>query len=313
MCVELQARSKHAFTWVFVWCTSRFQGTGLSPAGNGRSARTEDAGGHERVKGVLLMGIRTLVSDVVSSRYYRTNPLAAAQLVYAKWVFSRAREYDPVKFLEAKGVDTVTGFAGYDRWATTLESVIHNVGTARGQQGGCSMEDGKILYAITRALKPQTIIETGVAAGVSTSFIGAALIENGHGTLYSIELPPAEATGRAQMDGARFDWAEAGVGWAIPDEIRQGLVDKHHLILEDVRTALPRALREIGRVDVFFHDDLHTPDQMLWEFNLVWPHLTSKGALIADDVNYGWIEFCKQQKLRNANLNVQRLSALIKE
>jgi hypothetical protein len=100
------------------------------------------------------MGIKTLVSDVVSSRYYRTNPLAAAQLVYAKWVFSRLRENDPVKFLEAKGIDTIAGFAGYDRWATTLESVIHNVGAAPGQQGGCSMEDGKILYA-----------------GVSTSFI----------------------------------------------------------------------------------------------------------------------------------------------
>jgi hypothetical protein len=53
------------------------------------------------------------------------------------------------------------------------------------------------------------------------------------------------------MDGARFDRGEAGVGWAIPSEIRLGLADKHHLILEDVRAALPRVSREIGRVDVF--------------------------------------------------------------
>ncbi len=45
--------------------------------------------------------------------------------------------------------------------------MIEAVRQKQGHQGGISLEDGVILYGIIRALKPQVVVETGVAAGVS--------------------------------------------------------------------------------------------------------------------------------------------------
>jgi len=168
--------------------------------------------------------------------------------------------------------------------------------------------------AIDRAsARPDFIVETGVAAGLSTSFFGAALIDNQHGTLYSIELPPTDTGPSTLADGSRYAWHEHGVGWAIPKSIRTGLVNRHHLVLQNVRQALPELLRQIPHVDIFFHDDLHTPDHMLWEYQLIWPHIRSGGTLISDDANFGWIQFCKQLgQGERAYENISRLAAIRK-
>jgi predicted O-methyltransferase YrrM len=83
--------------------------------------------------------------------------------------------------------------------------------------------------------------------------------------------------------------------------------------LGDVRRALPELLRSVPCVDLFFHDDLHTPDQMLWEYELIWPKLRPGGVLVSDDVNHGWVQFCKKHAQNGRALhNVERLSALRK-
>ena len=80
---------------------------------------------------------------------------------------------------------------------------------APGQQGGISLEDGRLLYGIVRALRPEYVIEAGVAAGVSNAFLNAALTKNGREQLFSIELP-SERQGRLQQDGVIFDWSVRG-------------------------------------------------------------------------------------------------------
>lgn len=55
----------------------------------------------------------------------------------------------------------------------------------------CSEEE--TLYTIIRIRKPDIVVETGVAQGVSSTFILQALEDNGRGQLYSIDLPPAGA------------------------------------------------------------------------------------------------------------------------
>jgi hypothetical protein len=50
---------------------------------------------------------------------------------------------------------------------------------------------------------------------------------------------------------------------------------------------------------------------MLWEYYRVWPKLRPGGVLLADDVNYGWLQFCERQEIRGTSLNnVDRLCAL---
>jgi len=51
---------------------------------------------------------------------------------------------------------------------------------------------GKALYVICRVVKPMTVVETGVAAGLSTSYILYALEKNRGEQLHSIDMPDYE-------------------------------------------------------------------------------------------------------------------------
>jgi predicted O-methyltransferase YrrM len=157
-----------------------------------------------------------------------------------------------------------------------------------------------LLYLLVRELRPSVFIETGVSRGASSAFILAAMHENGLGKLYSIDLPPTEASvGAASMHGRRGvrlsdgQFFEAqGIGDLVPEYLR----DRWELILGDARTELPLLLQRAGKIDVFFHDSLHTYDHMKFEFEAAWPHLSPGGLLISHDVvwNPAWREFTKR-------------------
>jgi Methyltransferase domain len=260
-----------------------------------------------------MIGLTRFAHEVSQASHYRRRPIAALRYAYAKWVFRRFRQASPLKFLLGLGIDVDLAFLGFSKWSSRLESVVSSVQNGSNGQGGISLDDGMILYGLVRALKPDYVIETGVAAGVSTSFFGAALVENGRGQLFSIELPPELASRRALADGSLYAWRERGVGWAIPVEIRRAIGDRHRLILQDVRTALPSLLNELPCVDMFFHDDLHTPDHMYWEYEAVWAKLSPRGVLVSDDANHAWIKFCGERGLSGTAFhNVDRLCALRK-
>jgi Methyltransferase domain len=260
-----------------------------------------------------MYAIRRHLAELVHSPYYRFNPSEIILYTYAKWLYSRRRVESPELMLAALGIDLADASVGYVKWQPLFDSMFSRVNAAPGQQGGISPEDGRLLYGIVRALRPEYVIETGVAAGVSNAFLNAALIENGSGQLFSIELPP-ECRGRLQHDGVVFAWPELGVAWAVPQEIRREIGRRNEIILGDVRQVLPMLLQRLPRVDVFFHDDLHTPEHMKWEYDLVWPHLTPGAVLISDDANYGWLRFCREKRLaRFLALNLQRLTVARKD
>jgi hypothetical protein len=260
-----------------------------------------------------MMSLTKFAHEVSQASHYRRRPIATLRYAYAKWVFRRFRQANPLKFLAELGIDIDLALLGFSKWRSRLEGVVSAVRDATDGQGGISFDDGMILYGLARALKPEYVVETGIAAGVSTSFLGAALIENESGTLYSIELPPEEASSRVLADGSLYAWRERGVGWAIPREVRRSLGDGHRVILQDVRVALPGLLQQLPFVDLFFHDDLHTPDHMFWEYDAVWAKLSPRGVLVSDDANHGWIKFCDEQGRSEAAFhNVDRLCALRK-
>ena len=49
-----------------------------------------------------------------------------------------------------------------------------------------------LLYVVTRCVKPQVFVETGVLGGFSSAFILLAMDHNNKGTLHSIDLPPTD-------------------------------------------------------------------------------------------------------------------------
>jgi predicted O-methyltransferase YrrM len=140
----------------------------------------------------------------------------------------------------------------------------------------------RLCYAVTRALGPEIILETGVCYGITSAFILEALERNRKGSLHSVDLPPL---GR---DDNKF------VGWAVPDG---PLKSRWHLHRGASRKLLPRLLKQVGRVDVFVHDSLHTYRNMRMEFELVWPRLRPGGVLISDDIqgNAAFLELAERK------------------
>jgi predicted O-methyltransferase YrrM len=151
-----------------------------------------------------------------------------------------------------------------------------NSAVARGHGSwgwGISATLGIALYAICRIQRPQTVVETGVSAGVSSSYILRALEENQGGELYSIDLQERS-------------------GWLIPDQLRP----RWKFVRGEIRTRLPALLDQVGQLDVFFHDSEHTYQNMRWEYQMSWGHLKSGGLLLSHNVDFNnaFPDFCKK-------------------
>lgn len=128
---------------------------------------------------------------------------------------------------------------------------------------------GIFLYVLCKLLKPDKIIETGVAYGSSSMYILQALEENKNGMLYSI-------------DYAFSPWqSKQMIGAAIPDNLRKNW----NLIFGPSSQELPKLLSSINPIDVFFHDSLHTFKNMTFEFETAWPYIKKGGFLISDDIS----------------------------
>ena len=141
------------------------------------------------------------------------------------------------------------------------------------------------LYVLCRTLKPEVVVETGVASGMSSSFILRALDKNAKGKLYSIDVPwhtvkhiwqrnPADAPLHEQE-------IETKSGWVIPDRLR----DRWDLTIGRTSEKLPQLLKNIAPVDVFFHDSAHTYENMVWEFQTIWPNLSKGGVMMAHNID----------------------------
>lgn len=123
-------------------------------------------------------------------------------------------------------------------------------------------------YAIVRTLKPELVVETGVANGISSAYLLLALERNGRGMLHSIEVG----------DGTYLPAGRPN-GWIVPGWLRK----RWSLHWGDSRRLVPDLLNELGTIDIFIHDSLHTYEHMKFEYEQAYPHLRRGGVLISDD------------------------------
>jgi hypothetical protein len=160
-------------------------------------------------------------------------------------------------------------------WADVIEEMHQrNLTLGRGTFGGwddASKELSRAVFCAARNLRPSAVVETGVARGVTSRFILEALEQNGHGALWSVDLPPLIDKGLEEQTGI-----------AVPDRLRRRWV----LVRGSSRCALPGLLEEIGQVDLFVHDSIHTGRNVRFELDHVWPHVSTRGVVIVDDVDY---------------------------
>jgi len=127
---------------------------------------------------------------------------------------------------------------------------------------------GRLCYHTCRQLNPRTVVETGVAYGVTSTYILRALADNRKGILHSIDLPPLAAD------------AEQHVGRFVPEDLR----DSWRLHIGSAKELLPKVLTQARTIDMFVHDSLHTYAHMKWEFDAALSVLTPGGVVIADDI-----------------------------
>jgi hypothetical protein len=150
------------------------------------------------------------------------------------------------------------------------------------------------LYRIIRKEKPDLVVETGVAQGVSTYFILKALEDNNKGRLISIDYPNYEVNGyldeEKNVDRTYIPKGKSP-GWLVKDKSRWTLLIGKSLSL------LPSI--EKMNIDVFFHDSDHSYTNMQFELEWAISHM-AKGIIIADDTskNHAWKEFVAKNKVK---------------
>ncbi|MCX5705618.1 MAG: class I SAM-dependent methyltransferase [Candidatus Omnitrophica bacterium] len=145
------------------------------------------------------------------------------------------------------------------------------------------------LYVITRILKPEHVVETGVANGFSSAFILHALEANKKGRLYSIDLPnqPGQVI-------------EKQTGWLVSDDLRS----RWDLIIGSSRDMLEPLMKKLQAIDIFYHDSEHSYENMMFEFKLAWKYIKPDGYMLADDItdNSSYNEFVRDNDCRHKEL-----------
>ena len=125
-------------------------------------------------------------------------------------------------------------------------------------------------WCLTRHMRAKNVIETGVAHGFTSRFILEALERNGSGHLWSIDRPPLQRSKLHEQIGM-------AVGGRFPH--------RWSYIRGSSRRRLPGVLSQVGEIDLFVHDSLHSEHNVRFEMDQAWAALRPGGAIVVDDID----------------------------
>jgi predicted O-methyltransferase YrrM len=126
-----------------------------------------------------------------------------------------------------------------------------------------------LLYFLTRLLRPEFVVETGVAAGFSSAAVLTALRRNGTGALWSSDFPYF-----------RLDQPKKFVGYLVDDELR----DEWRLLVDGDRVNLPIIVSELPRIDLLHYDSDKSFRGRKFAMNLLLPLLAPAALVMMDDI-----------------------------
>jgi hypothetical protein len=158
-----------------------------------------------------------------------------------------------------------------------IESDLKAKGIDAGPESFQYWNDGdgaftRAVWCLIRHLRPAKVVETGVAHGVTSRCILEALEKNQHGHLWSIDLPPIEKFWRQHTGAA--------VGGRF--------ADRWTYIAGSSRRRLPGLLSQLGQIDLFIHDSLHSERNVRFEVDRACAALGPRGAIVVDDIDANW-------------------------
>jgi predicted O-methyltransferase YrrM len=139
--------------------------------------------------------------------------------------------------------------------------------------------DVDVLYWIAERSGATRVVETGVAYGWSSLALLLSLASRPSARLVSTDMPLPRTTG-------------AYVGSAVPNELRAPWT----LLRGLDRKVLPRALDDLGTVQLCHYDSDKTYEGRWWASHLIWEALESGGHFISDDVgdNFAFRDFASK-------------------
>lgn len=138
-----------------------------------------------------------------------------------------------------------------------------------------------IVYGLTRLLKPQVIVETGVANGHSSFLLLKAIEMNGDGHLHSVDV--GKNVGGLIDTGERANWY------------------LHVLNPRNARSELTHVLDSIGDVEMFIHDSDHRYSWQKIELELAAQVLNERGIIACDDADasFAFVDFARRHGKRS--------------
>jgi hypothetical protein len=160
-----------------------------------------------------------------------------------------------------------------DAWGAMIERLRRRgVELGRGAFGGWDDADpgfARVTFCLTRHLRPEAIVETGVARGLTSSLMLEGLDRNGQGRLWSVDLPPL------------IDRDLAGQTACAVNGVQRR---RWTLLRGSSRRLLRGLVVGLDGVGLFVHDSMHTTRNVRFELDTVWPALAPGGVAIVDDV-----------------------------
>lgn len=168
-------------------------------------------------------------------------------------------------FRPARRPGSTSTWSGKSRWASE-----YDLGS-RSQSA---------LLELVLLMRPELVIETGVAAGASTVQILTGLEANGSGRLVSIDVTP-------------------DVGHLVPQSLRSRW-ELTVLPHERRRQALSHVIASNQGFQLFIHDSDHSEEWQRYEYELALIHAGPRAMICSDDVEASpaFLDFCKAQGLR---------------
>jgi Methyltransferase domain len=146
------------------------------------------------------------------------------------------------------------------------------LGTGRHTYGWYSDADAELCSAIWCTVlhqRPEVVIETGVAHGISSRVALEALCENDRGHLWSIDLPHPL---NHKLHG------QTGVAVTDPCRIRWTYLEG------ESRRILPPLAARVAHAELFIHDSLHTAKNTLFEMEQAASIMPPGGVMLVDDI-----------------------------
>ncbi len=125
------------------------------------------------------------------------------------------------------------------------------------------------IWCAVRHTQPETVLETGVAHGVSSRVILEGLNLNERGRLWSIDIANPLNFAVHGQEGA-----------AVTEECRR----RWTYVEGESSKRMPPLVKEIGKVDLFIHDSLHTFKNTLFEMEQAASVMQAGAVMLVDDI-----------------------------